>query len=82
MAQCCSFRSLFWGLAIFGVIADQVSKYRVFRWLYNDGAGGEFEIVPGVFKLSANFTRDRETGTGLLAGALRTWSGEYMPHWH
>jgi lipoprotein signal peptidase len=79
MAQCCSFRGVFWGLAIFGVVADQVSKYRVFRWLYNDGAGGEFEILPGVFKLSANFKGETETGTGLLA-SLRTWGGEILPH--
>jgi len=95
MAQCCSFRGVFWGLAVFGVVADQVSKYRVFRWLYEPGSTREHEIVPGVFKLSANFKGaneaadglfaqmrgwiEQQTGTGLFA-SLRTWGGETLPH--
>jgi lipoprotein signal peptidase len=85
MSRCCSFRGLFWGLAVFGVAADQISKYRVFRWLYNDGRGDEHEVIPGVFRLCANFLKDRETGlpvretgTGFFAN-LRTWGGDVLP---
>jgi lipoprotein signal peptidase len=69
---------MFWGLATLGVVADQVSKYRVFHWLYNDGDGGEFEIIPGVFKLYTRFTARQETGAGLLAH-LRSWGGDGLP---
>jgi signal peptidase II len=41
-----SYRWLLLTLAVVGLTADQVTKYRVFRWLYNDGqtaTGGAFE---------------------------------------
>jgi signal peptidase II len=94
MAQCCSYRSMFWGLAALGVVADQITKYRVFRWLYEDSRinldgsrVGEYEIVQGVFRLQTWYISPRETGTGLLAhygvqdhlDALRTWGGEFVP---
>jgi lipoprotein signal peptidase len=89
MSQCCSFRcsyrTLFWGLAALGVVADQVSKYRVFHWLYNDGWGGQYEIIPGAFQLHTRFAMGpethlpiRATGTGVLA-SLRTWGGDILP---
>jgi lipoprotein signal peptidase len=88
MTPCCSFRcsyrSLFWGLAVLGVVADQVSKYRVFQWLYNDGRGDQQEIIPGAFQLHTRFATDpdglplRETGAGLLA-SLRTLGGDILP---
>ena len=63
-----SYAGLLWGLAAVGVILDQATKYGVFRWLYNDyRRQGEFEIVPGAFKLLAQFTGKQEAGTGPLA---------------
>jgi lipoprotein signal peptidase len=73
-----SYRGLFWTLAVGGALLDQVTKYRVFRWLYNDGQGDQFEVVPGAFRLLAQFTGKQETGTGFLA-ALRTWGGDTLP---
>ena len=70
-----SYRKLFWGLAAVGFVADQVSKYSVFRWLYNgeDGPRGS-SLIPGVFDFSIAYTREK--GSGLLS----TWSGELLPH--
>jgi lipoprotein signal peptidase len=68
-----SYRKLFWALAASGLVLDQVAKYGVFRWLYNDGRGDRREYVSNVFEVVTNFTR--ETGGGLL----RTWGGEQMP---
>ncbi len=68
-----SFRKLFWGLAAAGLVLDQATKYGVFRWLYNAGAGDQRAVVPGAFDLLARFTR--ESG----GSPLRTWSGELMP---
>ena len=68
-----SYRKLFWGLATAGLVCDQVSKYGVFRWLYNDGHGDDLQVVPGVFDVLARFTR--EPGTS----PLRTWGGAMMP---
>src|SRR5207253_3900039 len=61
-----------------GTTLDQGSKYGVFRWLYHDGEGGQQVIIPNVFKLLAQFTDLRETGTGFLA-ALRSASGPILP---
>lgn len=75
-----SFRGLLWGLALFGATLDQVTKYGVFKWLHdNPGENapqgvvmqGERVIIPGAFKLLAQFTGYQEQGTGLLA-TLRT----------
>src|SRR5882724_4020894 len=74
-----SFRSLLWALAVVGFGLDQLSKYTIFKWLYNDGQGGEYVIVPGAFQLLAQFLRgEKAEGAGLLH-ALRTWSGDTMP---
>lgn len=48
-----SFRWLFLTLAIGGFAADQASKYSVFRWLAGNGVGGEYDVIPGWFKLLA-----------------------------
>jgi signal peptidase II len=48
-----SFLWLFFGLAIFGFFADQMSKYKVFNWLAGSGHGSEYDVVPGWFKLIA-----------------------------
>jgi signal peptidase II len=49
----CSFLWLFFGLVFFGFFADQISKYKVFSWLTKNRVGGEYDIVPGWFKLIA-----------------------------
>jgi signal peptidase II len=76
--SCCSFRGIFWSLALFGVTADQITKYRVFQWLYNGGGEGAYEIVPGVFRLQTSYTAQAEAGSGLLS-TLRGWGGEVLP---
>jgi signal peptidase II len=72
------YRVLFWSLALSGLLLDQASKYRVFQWLYHDGWGGEKEIVPGVFRLVAQFTDWKDPGDRLLS-PLRTWGGAVQP---
>ena len=57
-----SYRRLFWGLALVGAVLDQVTKYGVFGRLSNGGAGGQYEVIPGVFELLAQFARHPETG--------------------
>jgi lipoprotein signal peptidase len=73
-----TYRGLFWGLVLGGLTLDQASKYGVFKALYNPGEDGEWVLIPGVFKLLAQFTRQRESSETLLA-SLRTWSGETLP---
>jgi lipoprotein signal peptidase len=73
-----SYRWLFWALAVGGTALDQVSKYGVFRWLYNNGRGGRWPEQGGIFWLEANFTERPDPG-GWLA-PLRTWSGEVQPY--
>src|SRR5687768_13888441 len=71
---------LFWLLALFGVCADQASKYGVFNALYTGGAArGEVEIVPGAFKLLAQYTAEHAPGEGRF-GWLRELNGEMLPH--
>jgi signal peptidase II len=81
-----SYRRLLWCLAIAGVLLDQSSKYGVFRWLDPRGPrpigsglyAGEFEVIPGTFKLFAQFTNTLVPANDPLR-LLRTWSSEYMP---
>ena len=74
-----SCRTLLWSLAVVGLGIDQLSKYAIFKWLYHDGQGGEYVIVPGAFQLLAQFVRGETVqGTGLLHGAA-PFSGETMP---
>jgi signal peptidase II len=72
-----SFRWLFWALAVGGTALDQLSKYGVFRWLYNDGQGDQWNCFPGVFRLVAHFSGHPDPG-GPLA-TLRTLSGPILP---
>ncbi|MCI0377147.1 MAG: signal peptidase II [Gemmataceae bacterium] len=74
-------------MALLGILLDQGSKYGIFAWLYNDGRGGSFEVLPGAFSLTAEFDKvETETGlvpkveteTGLLA-TLRTLGGDVLP---
>jgi lipoprotein signal peptidase len=48
-----SYRKLLWTLVLVGITLDQATKYGVFRWLYNNGYGDEYVLVPGVFKFIA-----------------------------
>lgn len=73
-----SYRSLLWGLAFVGLFLDQTTKYIVFHWQYNDGQGGQYTVVPGVFELLAQFDPRRDPGPTMLH-PLRTWSGDIMP---
>lgn len=73
-----SYRGLFWILAIVGLVADQVTKYGVFRWLYGGGLGDRFEVWPGVFRLVANYPGEDQHISPIF-GPLQTWSGEVLP---
>lgn len=88
-----TYRWLLVSLAAFGLTADLASKYGVFRWLYNHGEaaeagrftsyphpvpGGEYEVLPGYFKLIAQF----DPATPVCdcgAAPLQTWSAPVMP---
>jgi lipoprotein signal peptidase len=78
-----SYRWLLITLAVVGLGADQVSKYGVFRWLYDggnfhDNAGNSYSVVPGWFKLIAQFDPYTPPDNGALGG-LQTWSAPVMP---
>ena len=73
-----SYRWLLFSLAFVGLTADQVSKYGVFRWLYNDGAGRSVEVVDGWFRLIAQFDPATQPWD-CPCSALQTWSGPTMP---
>jgi lipoprotein signal peptidase len=80
-----TYRWLLVSLAVIGLSADQVSKYGVFRWLYNDGQfavpghpGNEREVVDGWFKLIAQFDPDAAVWN-CECSALQTWSAPIMP---
>jgi len=73
-----SYRALFWALVLVGVATDQASKYVVFKELYNGGEGGQLIVVPGVFKLLAQFTQQPDSSDSILT-PLRNWSGPTLP---
>jgi lipoprotein signal peptidase len=77
MAERC-YRCLLWTLVVVGLSLDQASKYGVFKWLYNDAGTGQYEVVPGAFKLLAQFTDKHEKPDNLLS-VLRTLSGPALP---
>lgn len=73
-----SYRWLLLGLAAFALTADLGSKYGVFRWLYNGGefrepGGNSHDLVPGWFKLIAQFDPTATADDGAL-NPLQTWS--------
>jgi lipoprotein signal peptidase len=72
-----SYRRLFWALAVAGTALDQLGKYGVFAWLYNDGRGGSQEILPGAFRLVAHFGGEQNPGVWLAP--LRGGGGRYLP---
>ncbi len=70
-----NYRWLFLTLALFAFLADQTSKYGVFRWIYNDGFGGQKQIVEGWFELYTAFDQTAPPGDCICT----TWSGPIPP---
>jgi len=80
-----NYRWLLISLAVVGLSVDQVSKYGVFRWLYQDGqfhdatgTGNKSTVVPGWFEFIAQFDRDTPP-CDCAASGLQTWSAPMMP---
>ena len=65
-------------VALFGLFADQASKYGMFRWLYGKEPH-ESEVVPGWFRFTAQFDADSKPDSGIWH-SLQTWSAPVMPH--
>src|SRR5262245_39025242 len=83
MAEHRTYRWLLITIAVLGLAADQASKYGVFKWLYNNGefaepAGNSREVVPGWFKLIAQFDSQAPLCDCGFEG-LQTWSAPVMP---
>jgi lipoprotein signal peptidase len=51
-----SYRWLLLTLAITGLTVDLVSKYMVFRWLYNESLSNSYDLIPGVFQFHVDYT--------------------------
>jgi lipoprotein signal peptidase len=80
-----SYRGLLWGLALLGMTLDLGSKYGVFAWLdgqavptSDGGRVGQVEVVPGAFRLLAQFTSEK-VPEGVVASVLY-WGSDRMPH--
>jgi signal peptidase II len=55
------YRWVIFSLAAFVFLADQASKYGMFRGLYVPGQpSGSMEVIPGAFKFLVQFDKDRE----------------------
>jgi lipoprotein signal peptidase len=74
------YRWLFWTLALVGFAVDQTAKYGIFGWLYNDGRGGDYTVVPQTFDLIARYRGPLEVvPEDASFRFLRTISGEHWP---
>ncbi len=78
-----TYRWLLVTLAVIGLSADQASKYGVFKWLYrggelSGGIGNESDVVPGWFKLIAQFDHETPVCDCGFSG-LQTWSTNGAP---
>jgi lipoprotein signal peptidase len=73
-----SYRKVLWILVLLGTSLDQISKYTVFKWLYPRGPERNYDVVPGVFELVAQSTRN-PVPSGALAD-LRSISGPTLPY--
>jgi signal peptidase II len=75
-----SFRNWLIAIALLGVMVDQAGKYVVFYWLYQpthfdpNRLQGEYQIVPGAFRLHVQYTPTT------AEGYLRTLSADKLPH--
>jgi signal peptidase II len=80
-----TYRWLLISLAVVGLTADQVSKYGVFKWLYNKDAqraeyvGNESDVVPEWFKFIAQFDPTTPPSPNATVNGLQTWSAPVMP---
>lgn len=74
-----TYRWLLVTLAVAGLSVDLVTKYRTFRWLYNDGIGTKSEVIPGAFEFIAQFDPTTPPAENALKRSLQSWSGETMP---
>jgi signal peptidase II len=73
-----NYRGLLWGLAVVGLLLDQGTKYGMFRWLYTPSLEGRCEVVPGAFRLIAQFTGEAPAAAGFRA-PLQAWNGPVLP---
>ncbi len=73
-----SFRGLLWTLAVLGFLADQGTKYGMFRWLHGPSFEGRYEVVPGVFRLIAQFI-ETPPAADSWRGPLQAWNGPHLP---
>jgi signal peptidase II len=83
-----SYRWLFWMLALVGLSVDQVSKYGVFAWLYDEERlvtnnqewdTGGVNVIPGAFDIVASYTKVSEEPGQSPLSFLRTISGKHLP---
>jgi signal peptidase II len=63
-------------LTLVGFTADQASKYGVFRWLAGNGQTGEYDLLPGWFKLIAQVDPTADPNDG---GSLARLNGPVPP---
>jgi signal peptidase II len=78
-----SYRWIFWTLAFVGLVADQTSKYVLFRDLYKESGLGTFPVVSGVLSLDVSYVqpngqKELDLRQDILR-PLRVWSSEYKP---
>jgi signal peptidase II len=73
------YRWLFWTLALVGFAVDQTTKYGIFAWLYSDGRGDDYVLIPQSFNLIARF-RPELVPEDASVRFLRTISGEHWPY--
>ena len=72
-----SYRTLLFGLALFGFAADMASKYGTFNWLYEPGNTlFEKSVVPGAFMLRVEFEKGAEPPCDCM---LAKWNGPLPP---
>jgi signal peptidase II len=72
-----SFRWLFWGLALVGLLLDQTSKYTIFAWLHAVPYA-ESRVIPDIFELQTRHASDGvpDVNKGALFG-LGQGSGDW-----
>jgi lipoprotein signal peptidase len=73
-----SYRGLFWSLAIGGLALDLFTKFAIFSALWNPNGEGRVEIIPGVFRLIAQFT-PAEPMAGDWRAPLQRLNGPMLP---
>ena len=81
-----SYRQILWILVLFGTTTDLVSKYGVFKWLYpgknavlsDSKPYGEFVVVPGAFRLLAQYSNEEIDPSSTLA-FLQGYSSDLLP---